>query len=95
MEAADDFLCFVGGDGYEDQHLMKEIVASSQDYCLFVVHQCWEIATQKCAHTQEIMSPKLACRGKNWRHCCLSLTCRRHVADITSQGIFGKSQIHR
>ena len=38
------------------------------------------------ATTQEIMLPKLACRGKSWQHFALSPTCRRHVADITSQG---------
>ena len=32
------------------------------------------------------VSPKLACRDENWRHFALSPTCRRHVADITSQG---------
>ena len=47
-----------------------------------MVRQCREITTQKCSDTQEIMSPKLACRGKNWQHCRLSPTCRRHVADM-------------
>jgi hypothetical protein len=32
------------------------------------------------------MSPKLACWGKNWRHCCLLPTCCQDVANITSQG---------
>ncbi len=32
------------------------------------------------------MSPKLACRDENGRHFALSPTCRRHVADISSQG---------
>ena len=87
MEAADDFFVFFwGGGGYVDQYLMKELEASSHDYCVFVVPQCREITTQKGADTQEIMSPKLACRGKNWRHCCLLPTCCRHVANITSQG---------
>ena len=31
------------------------------------------------------MSPKLACRDENRRHFALSPTCRRHVADFSSQ----------
>ena len=54
---------------------------------LSLVRQCREIATQKRADTLKTMSPKLACRDKNWRHFALSATCRRHVVDISSQVI--------
>ena len=53
--------------------------------CLSLVCQCRETATQKCADTLKTMSPKLACRSENWRHCHLSPTCHQHVANITSQ----------
>ena len=40
--------------------------------------------TKVYRHTRNMLL-KLACRGRNWRHCRLLLTCRRHVTDITSQ----------
>ncbi len=36
--------------------------------CQSLVRLCRKNATQKCANTVKIMSPKLACWGKNWRH---------------------------
>jgi hypothetical protein len=82
MEAADDFFgLFVGGSGYVDQHLTWELVARPTESRLFVVCQCWNIATQKCADTQETMSPNLPFGTKIGD----ISPCRRHVADITSQ----------